>query len=665
MTVALSASLIAHQQARARRPILSAQVFATRAGNNVHRWTRIYSGSEPDAPHAAAAVASGPSLYLIRARNAAGTLYTSSQDYNASPSWSSWTSHADAISSTRPIALAAVTAEALLLFTTNSGLTLNYKRSTDNGATWSAAAALVTEAVAINALAVAINPAGNVCAFYTLDGTSTLKRLRRTSGTWDAAGTNWTKSASVSSLSGIAAAHDGGDFALLITGYAVTTNVRNVWATRMGDLNLPLNAWGSLKQVVDSDALSTTNYRAPALAMSSSDAAAFFTHVETAAPAYTRCEYTQPVHLLGVQADWSEPAPFEAGGSYGVALAATATRVFAAQPGGVWHAPIGDYSTLTAQVLACDYQITPTSSRCSLTMDDKTGATYAALATGNTLRIIPGYGSGAAAAFEGGIIQDFIIRRITRQLAAGTRTITIDADGAWEQLDRWHAPQAWLTAAGVRTRESTFQRVAARAGLFWITGSSPAAPSSDWSAYSPAFAIASGESGATVLKRLLAVVTDYIRPNGGTLETIGTVGGAVAQAFTSATPYELTYQTGAAQPHNWTRVQGPDRYADSITYADIYAHGPTLDVVRNLDAGTDAKVLAFAANAAVRAVQERPFGTLTAPFHAGLQLYDHISVTDARLGTFNARIFGIALRYRRGAAGPVYDSVLTLGGPNT
>ena len=106
MAVTLSASLAAHQQSRSRRPILRAEAWGTRAGSEVLRWTRIYAGSEADNPHALATIASGGSQHVIRARNTGGTVYASSQDYNAGPNWST-SSYGDATAS-QPMELAAL-----------------------------------------------------------------------------------------------------------------------------------------------------------------------------------------------------------------------------------------------------------------------------------------------------------------------------------------------------------------------------------------------------------------------------------------------------------------------------------------------------------------------------------------------------------------------------
>ena len=114
-----------------------------------------------------------------------------------------------------------------------------------------------------------------------------------------------------------------------------------------------------------------------------------------------------------------------------------------------------------------------------------------------------------------------MIERVSHTFAPGKSTTTIEAGGGWEQLERWRAPQAWQVAAGAMTRDAIFQRVASRAGLEWLSGTGDEAPSSDWTTYKPAFAVAQGESGKAVLLRLLAVVPDYVRANGGTLTVLG------------------------------------------------------------------------------------------------------------------------------------------------
>ena len=213
MVLTLSSTLAAHQLLPTRRPALRVVVSKTRHGIDILDWQSYYTGTEADMPHAAAVAADGS---LIRTRNHAGSsVYVQRvASPGAGSTYSAWTLVAVATATT-PIALAALGTDVLLAYVDNAGLSIELRTSSDSGATWSAAVRVVTEASAIGSPALAYSPPAIRCLFYALGSTgTTLKRLRRTSGTWAASGTNWSKSASVATMTGVAACHDGSDFAL-------------------------------------------------------------------------------------------------------------------------------------------------------------------------------------------------------------------------------------------------------------------------------------------------------------------------------------------------------------------------------------------------------------------------------------------------------------------
>ena len=117
---------------------------------------------------------------------------------------------------------------------------------------------------------------------------------------------------------------------------------------------------------------------------------------------------------------------------------------------------------------------------------------------------------------------------------------------------------------------------------------------------------------------------------------------------------------------NWLRLQGPDRYADASTKAEVYQYGPRLTIVRSLDATTDAKANAYAANALRRRVVLDEQGSLSCPLDAGAELFDVLAITDSGLGLTarKARIIAISWRYTRGptATKARYDATYKLGG---
>ncbi|MBA4179508.1 MAG: hypothetical protein C0506_02870 [Anaerolinea sp.] len=673
--IPIASSLEAHQKQTNRVPVLAVTASAARFGSEILRWTRYYSGAENDSPHALAIANDGS---LVRARNDAGTLFLSRVTSPGSGStYSSWTNLA-AVSAGTGVALASKTGELLLAYVDNAGLTLKVRISTDNGASWAAATTIVTEASAIGSLAAAYNPAGDACLFFTLGTTTTLKRLRRTSGVWAGAGTAWTQGGNVASLTGVAATHDGGDFQLLITGTAVTTTHKRVWGCIMGDGNFPPNAWGSLVSVAESDSLSSISYAGPALIMLGIDIRAAFAHKEAGPVAANRAYLTHPPHGSGISADWAEPAPHEAASAFGLALAAASGAAWATTPSGVWSAPRPASQSLTSRVLSCRFRQDHRGTSCTIELANHDGllngapnANFPALLAGGSVAVSPGYASGAAGAPQFGVLHDLTVSRLSYGLRDGRSTVTLDATGPWEALAHWRAPQAWQTAAAAMTRGAIFARLCARAGVP-VTGSG----SSDWTTFQPAFAIAAGETGASVAERLLSVASDFLRPGVGLTVRPLAAGDATDASYGAAGEHPIVSLRLSDSPAiaNWLRLQGPDRYADSVALAELYQHGPRLRVVRSQDATTDAKANAYAANAARREAVLDDQGELRCPLHAGQELFDVLSITAPLLGVTarKARIIALAWEYRRsfggkdrrgGARSPsTYESTYTLGG---
>jgi hypothetical protein len=670
MTMTLSVPLQAAISSSQRRPFVAVTATRTRAGLDLLRWERWFTASETDRPHAAVVTPDNGGS-LIRARNNAGDIDVSRVNQpNSGSTFTSWTNLVHTIPAASCVALAARSGEIILLTTDAVGTALRIRTSSDDGVTWSSSTTLVTEASAIEHIALAFKPGGDCCAFYTLAATTTLKRLRRTSGVWAGSGTNWSRSGSVATLTGIAATHDGADFALLVTGTEVTTTHRRAWAVRMGDLGLPANAWSALNSVAEADALSTTSYASPTIALISSDVQGAYAQLEAGNVAFQRAFTTRPQAAGGAGSIWTEGAPHEATGAHGIAYAYDGyNQIFACRPGGVWLASIGASNSLTVRVLTAEYTIALDSAKCRVELEDRDRALdnlddpNIALFPGCDLTIAPGYFTSANAG-EFGVVQTFTIDRVTAVQSDGRRRLIIDGSAGWEQLDRWRAPQAWQTAAGVMTRSEIFARIAGRAGCVWALGTDPQPPSSDWTTYQPAFAIAAGESASSVLKRLLTVVPDFVRANGATLEVVSTSTSDIiaatyqlgAGADLDASAYVAVLADGNAP--NWFRVQGPDRYAEAVDFDSVYTNGASPRLIRNLDATTDAKASAWASNALRRITVEQPFGQLTAPFHPGLQLLDRVVVGAGYAG----HIVAVGMKYARVGKTARYDSVLTLGG---
>lgn len=117
-------------------------------------------------------------------------------------------------------------------------------------------------------------------------------------------------------------------------------------------------------------------------------------------------------------------------------------------------------------------------------------------------------------------------------------------------------------------------------------------------------------------------------------------------------------------PANWVRLQGSARQAERFAAASVGLHGPRLATYRTLDATTDARATAYAANRLRQETAEELAAELVAPWATGVQLFDHIAVTHPALGQSAAlyRVHSLALDYARGQSGR-YRQTLGLAAP--
>ncbi len=654
----LSATLRAHQRGPDRLPHVRVIVRAERWGVPLLPWERLYRGDEQDCPHALAVTSGGA---LVRARNDGGTLFVS-RVANPAPdsSWDAWTELGDAEPETG-IALAARGDEVLLAFVASGGRALLLRHSADGGATWSAEQTLVQESAAIGWVALAIRASdGDACAFYT-QATNTLKRIRRSGGSWDAAGVAWNRSGAVSALTGLAAVHDGADYRLAVTGRAQPSGRKHVWSAFLGDGRFPADFWSGLNVVAESDASSAREFGGPGVFQPGGiDQRASFAARDSAGEARSRVYTSHPPALAGGNPDgWSEPEPHEATSAHGLALAsADASTVWGSTPDGVWRARLAPALDLGEHLVEASWRLAPFATRVRIVLDDSGGA-LPDLTPGGAVEIAPGYRSGAGAAPEYGLSVHAVIDRVTRESAAGRARVVLECSGHWERLAAWRASQVWQSGAGERSREQLFWRLCAKVGIR-VSGQGGA----DWSAIRPAFAVAPGESGLSVARRLLGATRVAVTSDGDRLEVSVPDDGVGEQYGAGGHPLDSVSLGDGAPDTNWVRAQGPDYDADAHDFASIYRDGQRLRLVRGLDSSAGAEALDHAAAALERDRREQRAGFLVAPFHPGQDLYDAIAVSDARLGLRERhyRVVELGMEYsRRPGKRPRYDSILGLG----
>ncbi len=653
----ISASLKRHQRGRDRVPHVRAIVRGERWGVPILPWERRYRGEEADCPHALAVTGEGA---VIRARNDGGALSVS-RVANPGPgsAWGTWTSLGQAEAGTG-VALGARSSEVLLLSVASGGRALVLRRSTDAGATWSAARTLVRESAAIGWVAIAVRASdGDACAFYT-QGTSVLKRLRRRGGSWDAAGVAWNRGASVSALTGVAATHDGSDYRLIVTGRAAPSGRKHAWSAFLGDTVFPEDAWSGLNVVAESDASSAREFGGPGIFQpGGSGQRAVFAARDAGGQPAARVYTSHPPALVGGNPEhWSEPEPHEATSAHGLAVATPdAGTAWGATPDGVWHARLPGSLDVSERLVEASWRLASFAARARVVLDDSDGG-LAGLAPGRTVEIAPGYRSGEAAAPEYGLAVTALIDRITRERGEGRARVVLECSGHWERLAAWRASQVWQTAAGERSREQLFWRLCAKAGIP-VAGQGGV----DWSGSRPAFAVAPGESGLSVARRLLGTSRVAVYPDGDLLAVAVPADAIVERYGPASHPTSSVSLREEAPGANWVRAQGSASDADVHDFASIYRDGQRLRLLRNLDAGS-AEALDDAAAALEREQRERRAGVLVAPFQAGQELFDAIAVTDAALGLDGRRyrVVELGMEYsRRPGARPRYDSILGLG----
>jgi hypothetical protein len=526
MAVTLTSTLSAHQKGAGRVPSVSVVAEAKRFGAPVAAWDRVYAGTETDAPHGCCLAADGS---LLRIRNDAGTVRVSRVASPAATSlgWSTWgTSWAAAATAGSGVAVAAYASEAIAVYT--RGTTIYFRTSSDNGASWSAEGTVLAVGSTVTYLAVAYRAStGNVCVFYTV--TTTVRRVRRTSGAWGA-GATWTNS--VAGLTGIGAVHTGTDFLVLASGTQVTTTHKRVWAFQLGDGGIPVDTWSGLVDVAEADTASTTTFNNPRVVqLPGPTYRAAYTAVVSSLVAVTRAYEVALVTGNAVTGVWGEPSPHGSQQANGYSLAGNSTTsvLWGCTANEVWRADFSGSLDVSGRVERVTADFWPERAALTLLLDNADGAlsgylpgvgtatpggsgppALLPLAPGCDLTVKGGYASGAGGAAEYGTSWTFNIEEVKGRWdsKAGRRLVEVRASGAWEAIARWRAPQAWQTAAAVLARSTIFSRVCSRAGVPSALGSAPYGASATWTAYSPSFALSPGQGGSSALQKLLEPVND-------------------------------------------------------------------------------------------------------------------------------------------------------------
>ncbi len=544
--------------------------------------------------------------------------------------------------------------------------------STDGGASWGAFALAFTHTATVTGVAVAYKGNGDVALIYC-DDTLNVYARRRLAGVWGAA-------VSAVVVSSIGVCRD------VAVAYSNDWNVVYATSDRLtarifGDgFNQAAGTWSAERNILRSDNASLT-YRRPFVAQPDTWRLSF-REQWTGTGAYSRVMMSHsPATADFSLALWKEPQPFARAGAgydhvFGLALdfqiEAAGTVLRLATNSKVYRLAVAAVSLdVTADVVSCDYREGASTRRTVIALDNSDGAYNtlpAPIERGAEVRISPGYydAGNNALSSDGPTVW---IDALEHDYLAQPATLKLHCLNLWAYVDRWIAPRVIQHAAGSKNAFGILQDLFARVGFEF----SASGASADSANLLPAVAIAAGERGLPAVSRILARLADVIFTRSEFAFLTEPLAAEAADWTYSRVPgsgeHELTsgrYREGL-RAVNHVRVLGgatASVVGESIDYSEVERHYAAPELVADREMDTAAKAASRAAAIGRKHELAARADFVVAPVHAGVEMYDVIAVTDARVGLSAAkrRVLGLRLRYSRGRS-PTYVHELELGNP--
>jgi len=656
----LTASLLSAQRSASAAPYVRAR-FADYDGYARRlRLVQHYAGSEPVNFHAACIAPDGS---LVRARLDGTTLYVSRV---AAPgpgsTFSSWTSLETGIASTGGIALCVRSTEVRLFFLAAGNVNIRERISTDNGASWAAAATIVSTGGAKTEIAAAASDgsggsSGDVLLVWS-EG-AVVYRSRYVSPTW---GARTAATPTFASVTGLAVAYLL-DWQVIVTGTQVTTAHPRVYGVRYGDgVNQATDTWGTPREVTGAAFGSDVSFAAPSVAYESGAWRLFFAESYAGDVAYTRLQWSTLALAHDFNEEqWREPVAFDYAGAKGAAVAVAASRVWLCSAETVWSSALPAFAELDASdaVLEARVAVDGGGGKVELELEASLWGPSGEglLQRGARLQLTPGYRTSAGA--EVAAPYSYWVESV--ELVTGGRPhVLVKARDGWSLLERWRARRQFVWAAGVKTVSQLLLFLTARAGCEFASDGT----STPLTTLQPAFTVHAGESGLTAVRRLLAMVEDLARWDGATLVSLLTAAGDASTyaAGVAHAVLEARY-AGGGPDVNRVRVVGVTGvYGEAVDFGDAEASGERIAQVLDLNLDTSGEVADRAAAVLRKAAIAAELGELRLfGVHAGVELWDVVDVTDAQAGlsASKRRVTGYAWSFR-GKDGR-YEIELTLG----
>jgi hypothetical protein len=620
-------------------------------------WERLYDGDEADRYHALAVPGDGS---LVRARIDPATAQVLVQRVAApgpGADFASWSTFA--ASTDTGIALASYGATVLLFFVHSDGVTIKLAESGNYGQSFGAPGNVAVASGAVGRLAADVKSDGTTLLVYSVGGT--VFRVRRSGGSWGAPAA-WTNS--VATVSGLACRYSV-DFNVVICG-TDSVGAAKLWVAVYGDgFNQPLDTWSTLWELSRADPGSNVSFRAPFV--DKTDVfRMLFVEKYAGSEEYARPQWSNTSPFGGfLSNNWRDPVPFDLSSEYGVAIAHDASHAWLSTPSGVWRASTGAATLdLTGDVLEAQQEVTPFDGKLRIVLRNDDGryagladGPYAAIKRSSQIDFSPGYVTSGGVQVSTG--QRYWIEGWEYERRDGKSAFVLYARDGWWLLRNWRARRVYAWGAGEGSVAEILSFIFARSGLEFASLSSSEA----MTLHMPAFAIHPGEDGLVAVRRLLEKVPDVIRLSGEDVVSINPLPDQDVDYDYGAEHPVLSGRYGEATPA-WNRAQvfGQGVLVNAFDWPSIGDVYDRLRQVSDLNLTTPDAAQERADALLREEVMSASTGEIVVAVNCGQELYDVVSVTDALAGLAEERrrIVGLALRYARGGAKPLYEMRLRL-----
>jgi hypothetical protein len=664
----ITETLLAAQRSASRRPYVTLTATNKTAGVIRPEYAQLYTGSEPDTPHAFAVAGDGSLIRFRITPSEANRCLLRQRVANPGPGsdFSHWvdTGRYDVLA-----VAACVLGNTVSVFWLEGDRSIHHQKSTDNGATWGTPEPIgSTTSTSASGIAAAYKDNGDIAVFFT--DMEVLYLIKRENGGWQAE-TEWDKTTGF--LSGVGAIYDG-DWDILITGQDADGNYR-AWSLVYGDgANVPAGMWSDLKEVAAADATAGYAYIQPFMTKADVIRGSFVERF-TGTAAYRR-PYTMNIVPGSEFAEgrWSEPLPFNLSGESGLAEAYHDDCLWLACPAAVFTADLNEVSLdLSAGIASLKEELDEGASRLTVELANPPLADYAlpgfeglsVLEAGCGLEVGLGYVTTDGA--ETGMTVGFRIDALEHISGGGKAKFILHASGGWEALEVWRAhTQFRWNESGVEEAcvKDILAFVLGRAGIPLEVRSASALING----FFPDFTIHPGDNGRKIVRELLSLVPDAL-----------VMAGDRAYLLEPAASGETVYAYGVGHDifeERFVRASSGITHVQVEGYDDATGEAITVDsydweavgwgierllYVRDRNIGSVTAAVARGEARLRKSSMQSEGGVLRVPLNSGQELYDIVEIYEPRAGLDSAkrRVLGMEALYDTRKS--IYEQKLYLG----